>query len=234
MRILAALGAAALVLPLASCGGGDGPESPDGTGTVETPRSPTPGTATQTGTSTAGDAPADGAGGGDDGAASPTCGTTENWTLRPDVREGNSGDPITDVRAGRHDCFDRVVLDIGGTAETGFRAEYRPEVQEPGSGRPVPVAGGAALKLIVYSPARGTPGGGMDEEPLAKAREHLVPESELASWDALRSVRYAGSFEAVTTIAVGAREKLPFRVFSRADEDEGVRTVVLDVAHSPG
>ncbi|MUL41433.1 hypothetical protein FZ103_09645 [Streptomonospora sp. PA3] len=232
---------AALALLLASCGGGGEPASPKGTGTVETPRSPTPDTATQTSSAPAdGSAHDDGSGGGggdgegSDGDGRAACEATESWTLRPDTREGRSGGPVVDVRAGRHDCFDRVVIDIGGAARTGFDVEYQPEVQAQGSGRPVPHAGGAVLEVVVHAPARGTPGGGVGKEPLAQGQEALVPSSRVADWPALRSVRYGGSFEAVTTFAVGVREKLPFRALSQLDEDSGTREVIVDIAHSAG
>ncbi|WP_234401646.1 AMIN-like domain-containing (lipo)protein, partial [Thermobifida halotolerans] len=76
------------------------------------------------------------------------------------------------------------------------------------------------------------PGGG-GGEPLAAMGEHFVPESELADWGALRSVRYAGWFEGQVTFALGVREELPFRAFTWLNEDRGVREVVVDIAHDP-
>jgi hypothetical protein len=36
-----------------------------------------------------------------------------------------------------------------------------------------------------------------------------------------------------STLAVGVREKLPFRVFTQLDETDQVRKLVVDVAHQP-
>ncbi|GAA4934775.1 hypothetical protein GCM10023224_14240 [Streptomonospora halophila] len=238
MRKSMLAGLPAFALLMTSCGAAADPGSPEGAGTAESPSGSPSVTATRTSTAPADDAPdGDGNGNGDSGGGdggggtSDDCDVTESWTLRADTDPGGSGAPVRDVRAGRHDCFDRVVVDVHGTSETGFDAEYVPEVRAQGSGKAMPVAGEAALRVTVRSPAQGTPGGGSGE-PLADVGEQLVPESGLADWGSLRSVRYAGSFEGQTTVALGAREKLPFRVFSRLDEDRDVRTVVVDIAHN--
>jgi hypothetical protein len=46
----------------------------------------------------------------------------------------------------------------------------------------------------------------------------------------LREVRYAGSFEGHTTVAVGVRARVPFHVFTVLDSSGDYRSVVLDVA----
>src|SRR6201989_1862660 len=48
---------------------------------------------------------------------------------------------LTNVRAGRHACFDRLVLDGASWA----RVRYVGQVREDGSGRVVPLRGGARL-----------------------------------------------------------------------------------------
>ena len=47
------------------------------------------------------------------------------------------------------------------------------------------------------------------------------------------SVRDAGSFEGQTTIAVGVRGRVPFRVFTVLDRGGHYRSVVLDLAPAP-
>ena len=54
--------------------------------------------------------------------------------------------------------------------------------------------------------------------------------AQLAGWSTLREVRYAGSFEGLTTIAVGVRARVPFHVFTVLDSSGEYRSVVLDVA----
>jgi hypothetical protein len=56
------------------------------------------------------------------------------------------------VRAGRHTCYDRVVFDVNGPYEVGFVARYVPVVTSDARGDPVPVAGNAALEVVVRAP----------------------------------------------------------------------------------
>lgn len=155
--------------------------------------------------------------------AGDSCAVTADWTLRPDVERGRGTQPVHQVRAGRHACYDRVVFDLRGQAGTGFDVRYVDQVHAEGSGKPVPVAGNAALQVTVRSPARS----------LAGVGEHFFAERYLADWGALRSVRFAGSFEGQSTFALGARATLPMRAFSLVDQQRDVRQVVVDIAHHP-
>lgn len=68
----------------------------------------------------------------------PYCGIT--WgSLAKQACQQIQG-PITDLRAGQHACFDRLVVDIGGPASTavGYRVEYVAQVTQDGSGGPDP------------------------------------------------------------------------------------------------
>ena len=98
------------------------------------------------------------------------------------------------------------------------------------SGQPLPVAGAAALQVVVRAPAQGYDDSG--HQPgrfLAQTGDYFYPESQLAGWLSLRAVRFAGFFEGQCTIAVGVTEALPFRVSTQLEG--AVRHVVLDVAH---
>src|SRR4051812_29647009 len=83
-------------------------------------------------------------------AAAPSCGIT--WGSTPE-QAGNSapslrGSELTGVRTGRHDCYDRLVLDVtGGTQIASYRVEYVPAVRSDGSGAVVPLKGGAFLQI---------------------------------------------------------------------------------------
>src|SRR4051794_35434858 len=72
-------------------------------------------------------------------AATPHCGTP--WGSL--ARAGPSPSPapaatVGAVRAGRHDCYDRLVLDVRGvTSLRPWRAEYVRAVTEDPSDRPV-------------------------------------------------------------------------------------------------
>jgi hypothetical protein len=96
---------------------------------------------------------------------------------------------------------------------------------------PRPVAGKAALELVVGAPALGLDDQGHQPgNVLAEPGADFFTAGQLAGWRSLREVRYAGSFEGQTTIAVGVRERVPFRVFTVLDARDQIRRVVLDVA----
>jgi len=52
----------------------------------------------------------------------------------------------------------------------------------------------------------------------------------VSGYSTFRQVASAGSFEGYTTIALGVRARLPFRVFTAPWADRGSR-LVIDVAH---
>lgn len=147
-------------------------------------------------------------------AASTTCSTL--WGSLPEGQLTLAGGEIDALRAGRHDCYDRLVIQVDGPAG-GRRAQYVDQVTADGSGNVVPTPGGARIQLIVGHPAYS----------LGPVGGRLV---SVAGFDTLRSVVNAGSFEGQTTIGVGTRARLPFRVFSLAGPG-GQSRIVLDVAH---
>lgn len=154
--------------------------------------------------------------------AAPYCGLTWGSTAKSDAGSA-FGATLADVRAGRHACYDRIVLDIDGQVD-GWDVRYVSVVRADGSGAAVPVAGAADLRIVVRVPAydaRGNP----TYHP-ANPR-HLV---DVAGFSTFRQVRWAGSFEGQTTIALGVRGRLPFRVFVLDGPGDSSR-VVIDVAH---
>lgn len=130
--------------------------------------------------------------------------------------------PITGVRAGRHNCFDRVVIDLASTPAAGWNVQYG-TVSEPGTGNPVPVRGGASLEVIVRAPTH-TSGGTPTFTPADP--EELVT---VGGYQTLRQAVFVGTFEGQSTFGVGVRARLPFRVF--AIEEAGRARLVVDVAH---
>lgn len=133
---------------------------------------------------------------------------------------------ITDVRSGRHTCFDRVVVDVAGIAagEIGYRVRYVDTVTQPGSGLPVPLAGGARMQVDVTVPAYDSSG-----RPTYSPTERSAVV-DVRGYDTLRQVAIAGSFEGQTTFGVGVRARLPMRVFVLDGPGRGSR-LVIDVAH---
>ena len=150
-------------------------------------------------------------------AAAPYCGIT--WGSLPKAAGPMVAGPVTNVRAGRHDCYDRLVIDLKGTAP-GYDVRYVGAVHSQGQGAVVPLRGGAALQVLTKAPAYG-PGA---YQP-ANAKE-LV---NVTGYQTFRQVASAGSFEGLTTVGLGVRARLPFRAFTLSD-GSGSR-LVIDVAH---
>ncbi|MFG2577097.1 hypothetical protein [Streptomyces sp. NPDC048481] len=132
---------------------------------------------------------------------------------------------VTNVRTGRHDCYDRFVVDVPGASadRLGFSVGYVDQLYQDGSGRPIPVGGGAILEIRVDAPAYDVQTGastypGRVAQPL--------PGVDLAGYRTFRDTRYGGSFEGVTQFGLGVRARLPFRVLRQADH------LVVDVAHT--
>jgi hypothetical protein len=124
------------------------------------------------------------------------------------------------------------VLDINGPAEVGYGVQYVPVVTVDGSGKPMPVAGEAALQVVVHAPPQGLDDGGHQPGRMfADTGDFLYTEDQLAGWDSLRAVRFAGFFEGQSTLAVGVSAKLPFRVSTQFDKANQIRKLVIDVAH---
>jgi hypothetical protein len=133
--------------------------------------------------------------------------------------------PLTAVRTGRHDCFDRVVFALSGPA-AGYRVEYVDQVFQDGSGAVLPVPGGARLLVNVNHPAYDA-AGNPTIVPQPPAGQQIA---DVRGYRTLRAVVYGSSFEGATTFGVGVRARLPFRVFTLDDPGGGSR-VVVDVAH---
>jgi hypothetical protein len=133
------------------------------------------------------------------------------------------------VRAGRHTCYDRLVFDVNGAAAVDASVRYDRTVLSDPAGRPVPVSGHAALQVIVRAPYLGA--GSSGHQPYRKVPSvgaRLVPASTLGGLAVVRDVRFAGTFEGVTTVAVGVSTRLPFRVL--VIRDHAGRHVVVDIA----
>ena len=153
--------------------------------------------------------------------AAPFCGIT--WgSLTKEAGQGSPGD-LTGVRAGRHDCFDRLVLDVAGPA-AGYRVSYVDQVHQGGSGDVVPLRGGARLAVDALLDAHDDAG-----NPTYRPanRQELV---DVTGWRTFRQVAFASDFEGHTTLGLGVRARLPFRVFVLNGPGSGSRLVV-DVAH---
>src|SRR5262245_26267008 len=63
---------------------------------------------------------------------------------------------ITDVRAGTHPCYDRLVVDLTRTGAAGFDVRYVRHVHHVASGDVIPVMGGARLEIAIRAAAANT------------------------------------------------------------------------------
>ena len=130
---------------------------------------------------------------------------------------------ITNVRAGRHTCYDRLVIDLNGKVK-GYSVKYVPAVYTNGAGFKMPLAGAADIEIVVQAPAYTLAG-----------RPTYVPPSttnmvNVTGWTTFRQVAWGYSFEGNTIIGLGVRARLPFRVFVLAGPGTGSR-LVIDVGH---
>lgn len=158
-------------------------------------------------------------------ASASACAT--QWGSLSKARAPHSSKQITNVRSGRHRCFDRLVIDINaqGNGTPGYRVTYVKAVAKDGSGAIVPLRGGAKLRIIVNAPAYD------DDGQLTYTPANQRELVNVAGYRTFRQVAWAGSFEGQTTIGLGVRARLPMRAFVLNNPGGGHR-VVVDVAHS--
>lgn len=153
-------------------------------------------------------------------AAAPYCGIT--WGSAAKSSSTMVTGPITSVRAGRHACFDRMVIDLKGKAP-GYSVRYVSAVRTEGEGKLVPLRGGAKLLVVTRAPAY-TSTGAPSYTP--KNPKELV---DLTGYTTFRQAAWAGTFEGQTSIGLGVRARLPFRAFTTRDAKGS--HLVVDVAH---
>lgn len=144
--------------------------------------------------------------------------TSSTATANPSAAAGD----LVGVRSGTHGCYDRLVLDVNGSSH-GYRVGYVDKVRADGSGHVVPIAGGARLQVVAVAPA-------YDDAGRATYQPADLAElTDVTGHHTFRQVTWAGSFEGQTTIGLGVRARLPFRVFTLAGPGDGSR-IVIDVA----
>ncbi len=153
--------------------------------------------------------------------AASYCGIT--WGSLAKSNSSHTSAPITDVRSGKHSCFDRMVIDIDGGG-AGYYVRYVTAVHEEGSGRVVPLRGAADLAVTVKAPT-------YDRYGHAVYRPANRNElTNVTGYSTFRQVALVGSFEGQTTLGLGVRARLPFRVFVLSGPGTDSR-LVIDVAH---
>ena len=135
------------------------------------------------------------------------------------------GAEIYQVRAATHQACDRVVFDLNGLGRLGYLVRYVFAVSADLSGRPIRVAGSAVLQVTIQAPDFAQSG----HQPWPTPWQ--LGQRLTGGWPALREVRFAGSFEHVTSFAVGVDARRPFRVLVLPDPSNHVTRLVVDIAH---
>jgi len=156
-------------------------------------------------------------------AAAPTC----NVSWGSQEKSGKGADPrtagdIANLRSGRQQCYDRVVIDISGQAG-GYQVKYVPAVRSDTTGERVPLRGRAALEVRVSNPAYNDAG-----KPTwtPRDRNNVV---NVSGYQTLRQIAYVSSVHSQTQIGVGVRARLPFRVM--IIKGTATDRLVIDIAH---
>jgi hypothetical protein len=137
----------------------------------------------------------------------------------PDTAEASSGSLVTvsDIRVGRHDGFDRVVFEVGGTGTPGWDVRYVDAASSQGSGDPIEVDGSAVLQVTLT-------GAGY---PYDTGVDEFTGGPVSGDTDVVTEVVWDATFEGTSVAFVGTTGETPFRVY-RLD---GPTRVVLEVAH---
>jgi hypothetical protein len=132
---------------------------------------------------------------------------------------------LTNVRAGRHACFDRLVLDHADDAD-GFQVRYVSAIRGLGLSKPVDLRGGALLEIVVQTPY------GPDSPSFWPGYSPRNPRElvNVSGWRTFRQVSLVEVYESQVTFGLGVRARLPFRVFTLDGPGAGSR-IVIDVAH---
>ncbi|HYY79479.1 MAG TPA: hypothetical protein VFD04_09895 [Actinomycetes bacterium] len=155
----------------------------------------------------------------------PVCAGASSWGTGPKQVDALPITPeIYNVRAAAHGACDRLVFDVNGLGRVGYLARYVPVVHADPSDQLVHVAGGAALQVTIQAPDWSQSG----HQPWRTPWQ--VGQRLAGGGSSLREVRFAGSFEHVTTFAVGVRSQRPFRVLVLPDPANHVTRIAVDVA----
>ncbi|MFH8597056.1 AMIN-like domain-containing (lipo)protein [Streptomyces rimosus] len=159
------------------------------------------------------------------GAAPAAACDTAGWGSALKSADAGAHKPLTNIRTGQHDCFDRMVFEVptAGGKPVGYRVGYVKELHQDGSGDLIKVGGGAILEIRVAAPSY-DPGTGRTTYP-GKAGKPL-PGVNIAGYRSFKDTRFAASFEGDTQIGLGVAKRLPFRVTQQNNQ------LIVDVAHS--
>lgn len=143
------------------------------------------------------------------------------FSLSPQSKEQDGGNlAIRDVRAGAHEGYDRIVIELSSDATAGYRAGYEANPAEQGRGMPITHPGDQAL--VLYVAGVGYPFE-LGVEDLTVGT--LSPEKT----GAVVQVKGVGMFEGEAQYVISIKgERRPFRVFQLDDPQR----IIVDVQTS--
>lgn len=126
---------------------------------------------------------------------------------------------LAGVRAGQHECYDRLVFDVGGSGADpiGYSVRYVDELRQDPSDMIVPIKGGAVLEISLAAPRF---------DPVTGQPYPQIPAADVTGFRTFREFKFAGGSEGYTQTGLGVRARLPFRVFQTDSR------LVVDVAHT--
>ena len=138
----------------------------------------------------------------------------------PDTAEASADArvTVTDIRTGRHDGFDRVVLEVEGAGTPGWDVRYVDAASSQGSGEPVEVDGDAVLQVTVTGAGYPYDTGAEEyagADPLPGEGTQTVTE-----------VAFDATYEGTTVAFIGTSSRAPFRVYLLEDPSR----LVVEVA----
>ena len=205
---------AAAVLLLAACGTDTSPTS----ASDATTSSPAPETSSGTPSASPSDSPSESHSASAD---SPSPGPAPDGPPFPESTDPQTAEPtgewdlqLVDVRVGDHDGFDRVVLELSGTATPGWGVAWSDEAVADGSGDVVPLEADHVLTISASGTAMPEPG------------SFEVP-ARLGPAGAVAEVQVNGWFEGYTQVFAGVEgDERPFRVFTLTDPPRLVVDIV--------
>ena len=203
---------AAAALLLAACGTDTSPTS----ASDATTSSPAPETSSGTPSASPSDSPS-----GSPSASAESPSPAPDGPPFPESTDPQTAEPtgewdlqLVDVRVGEHDGFDRVVLELSGTATPGWGVAWGDEAVAEGTGDVVPLEGDHVLTISASGTAMPEPG------------SFEVP-ARLGPAGAVAEVQVNGWFEGYTQVFAGIEGDVrPFRVFTLTDPPR----LVVDVA----
>ncbi|GLZ38574.1 hypothetical protein Acsp05_21980 [Actinokineospora sp. NBRC 105648] len=157
--------------------------------------------------------------------AEPYCGITWGSTAKTVVVQ-RSINTLYDVRAGRHDCYDRVVIELTEPGAQGFDVRYVDQVIDLGTGAPVPLRGGARLRVSTAPASVWSATGHLLYDPPNPAEA-----ADVRGFQTFRQIAFAGDDNNVGLFGLGVRARLPFRAFWLDGDEHTTQRLVVDVAH---